>query len=524
MSDKTLAKLLKLSNPTVLEYLHMMDNTETPAIFHVWSLISAASACLTRRCWFNLGPIKITPNQYIMLVGPSGARKSASISFLRGLLKDLEGLRFGPNNTAGRSQGLIAAMQGKRTQAAEADDAVAEVMESLGASLNIGMLTEDEEGALGSVHMLNRHALYIAESELVSFLGVKSNEFTDFLGDMWDRSGMDYYIYQLKRETTKVDLPCLNMIGGITPSHITSYLPATAIGQGFTSRVIMVYSDPGKQVAWPDPLDEAKVNGFRKLFRHIFETFEGAFEYEPGVKELVIKLYNYKIKIDDIRFLHYSQRRQTHMLKVAMALAALRLSRTVSENDIQDAHDLMVLTEKRMPECLGEYGMSPLALAMSRISEKLKNSDEPLTLHRLLIAIGSDVRRLEATRALNELTDLNQVIEVHLKDAQGIVKTGYVWPRDTNPFKAFEEIAVEYLHDEGGRTSARETTKRSLDALGEDQLPARRPVKPVDYASLPDAAIAEIAEVAGIAAQGYASVTEKLSAFLEARNKGRTLQ
>lgn len=511
MVDKIAEQLRALSNPTISEYLSLMENTETPALFHAWSILSAASACLTRRCWFDMGAIRIMPNQFIMLVGPPGVRKSEGIKFVRSLLKDLDGLRFGPNNTAGRLQGLLAAMQGKRKIEQDADDAVESVLEGL-ASFDIAGLSDAEDADIGHTHTLNRHALYVAESELVGFLGMKSNEFTDFLGDMWDKSGSDDYSYQLKRETVRVALPCLNLIGAITPMHITSYLPPTAIGQGFTSRVLMVYADSGKKVAWPEPLDEALVTGFRNVMRWIFEVCEGPFTYTPAAKREVIRLYDYKVEIEDIRFLHYKQRRQTHMIKIAMAMAALRMDMEINENDILDAHAMLALTEARMPECLGEYGLSPLALAMSRIKEVLRNTAEPLTIHRLLIACGSDVKRLELTRALHEMTASAQIVELHLRDPRGAVKIGYVWPRENNPFKMREEVQIEYLHDE--EPGAKKSTLEKDAALLAG--PRRENKVRGSFDDLPDA-VEELAETATLAAQGYASVAEKLQAFIANR-------
>lgn len=529
MSSRIDEALAELSNPTIEMYLDHMRNTETPPIFHVWCLLSAVSACLTRRCYFNLGAVRIMPNQYVWLVGAPGVRKSTGVSFVRGLLKDIPGFRFGPNNTAGRLQGLLANMIGKQSRSDEAeDDLIQQVMDEAGAKFDLGVLSDEEEAALGSQHALNRSAIYVAESELVSFLGMKSNEFTDFLGDLWDKSGADEYSYQLKRESLKVTFPCLNMLGAITPMHITSYLAPTAIGQGFTSRLLLVYSDTRRKVAWPEPLDEKITNEFRKLMRHIYENFEGEFTRTAGVRPLVEKLYNYEVQIDDIRFLHYAQRRQSHMIKIAMALAAMRLSMEINEQDIQDAHDLLVLTEEQMPECLGEHGLSPLALATSRITEILKNAREPLTLHRLLMATGSDVRRNEALRALHEMGNASKIVEVNLRDQNGILKTGYVWPRDDNPFKNHEEIKVDYVHDEGpgggggrGKSIASDNaTKTSLDAL---DAPATNPRKqrPVNFNDLPEDAVSDLAETATLAAQGFTSLSDKLQAFIETRNTGK---
>ena len=508
--------LKKLTNPTLAFYLELMEETETPPLFHAWSLISAASACMTRRAYLDMGPIRVMPNQYIMLVGPPGVRKSQGISFIRKLLDGIDGMRFAPNSTAGRMQGLIAAMQGPQRKSEE-DEALESALGSL-TNLNLGFdgaMPEDTE----TTHVLNRHAMYVAEGELVSFLGMKAHEFIDFLGDMWDKSGADEYQYQLKREKVKIGLPCLNMIGAITPMHITTYLPPQAVGQGFTSRVIMVYEDRGKKVPWPDPISEEGFKQVQKLMRWIFDAVEGPFSYTPEARAAVIRLYEYDTGIGDVRFLHYKERRQTHIIKIAMALCVLRRDTTLSEYDILDAHALLSVTEARMAECLGEYGLSPLALAKARVQDVLKASRQPLTANRIVASCGSDVARADVVRALFEMSETGTIIDVQLRDPTGIITTGYVWPMVENPFERNQRIAVDYLVSDKAvavpkRAEQSDKYERAAHLL--DGAPATRQSFP-DVSDIPE--VEAIAEASELAAQGFSSVADKLRSFISNRKE-----
>ena len=499
-------KLANLTNLTLTSYLELMAGTETPAIMDTWGIISAASACLTRRKWFPLGSIKIYPNQYIMLVGPPGIRKSAAVGYAKSLLASIEDLRFGPNTTAGRAQGLISAMQGFNSS--EAEDAAADAaIGSALSSVNFGF----DGSMLGTNHALNRSALYCAESELVGFLGQKMDEFITFLGDMWDCPAS--HTTGLKRERTEIHFPCLNIIGGITPMHITSYLPAQAIGQGFTSRTLLVYEDRGAKVAWPEPIDEDRLNEFRQLMLWIYNTPEGAFGYTPEVRRVVEELYTYTPAIEDIRFLHYGMRRQSHLLKVAMALCALRMDDTITADDVRDAHEILVITEKRMPEALGEYGMTPAAVAKSRVIEVLKNAMEPMTALRIAMACGSDVKDLDVQRALFEMVQRSTIVEVYLKDPQGTTRVAYAWPRESNPFKKFAEIDVEYLLDERKiKSTARESAaparpkQKGIDA---ELLASYEPPAPTD---------AEGNVLQSLETQGFSSLKDKLGSLLAKRD------
>lgn len=509
--------LERLSNPVVKRYVEMLSDTESPPIFHVWALLSATAACLTRRSWFTAGAVTTMPNMYVMLVGPAGVRKSTAVRFAKKILDGIP-VRFSPNSTGGRLQGLMTAMSGGVPKLTEEDKAIKDAMEASG-GLNLGVDVEDLVDPFADLHMLQRTSMYVAEGELVSFIGMKMDEFITFLGDMWDKAGEDHFEYTLKKETVKLEKPCLNIIGGITPAHIINYLPAQAIGQGFTSRVIMVYADQAKRIAWPEEIPDESFNFFRKIMRHIFDTFDGAFNYTPGVRKVVEELYEYRVDIDDVRFIQYASRRQAHMFKVAMALAALRMDMTINEADIRDAHALLVATELRMAESLGEYGLDKSALAKVRISEALRNAPEPLSIHRLAMSCGSDVPRVEINRAVYQMVQDNIIIEVRLNDPNGVIKTGYVWPSSVNPFKRHEDVAITYFLEEGvPDIPARKSKLRAaVDALSAPQ------VEP-DTSNIEEVVARELMTATSLAAQGFGTVADKLAAIINKRNGKETLQ
>jgi len=69
-------------------YYDYVGDTESPLIFHRWSILSGVAASLGRRCHIPLGYYKIYPAMYTMLVGASGTRKSSATSLAAKVLKD----------------------------------------------------------------------------------------------------------------------------------------------------------------------------------------------------------------------------------------------------------------------------------------------------------------------------------------------------------------------------------------------------------------------------------------------------
>src|SRR3546814_7561015 len=61
--------------PFLNHYMAMVEDTESPRLFHLWSAITGAAAALGRRCFFQLGPITVYPNHYTLLVGTPASRK-----------------------------------------------------------------------------------------------------------------------------------------------------------------------------------------------------------------------------------------------------------------------------------------------------------------------------------------------------------------------------------------------------------------------------------------------------------------
>src|SRR3546814_13571156 len=68
--------------PVFNHYMAMVEDTESPRLFHLWSAITGAAAALGRRCFFQLGPITVYPNHCTLLVGTPANRKSTAISMM----------------------------------------------------------------------------------------------------------------------------------------------------------------------------------------------------------------------------------------------------------------------------------------------------------------------------------------------------------------------------------------------------------------------------------------------------------
>jgi energy-coupling factor transporter ATP-binding protein EcfA2 len=393
------------------EYLKMVEDTESPRIFHIWSAVFAMSAAMGRRCWLPFGTFDIHPNQYVLLVGTPGTRKSTAASLSKKLLKNSTGTRFAPSDTGGQRQGLIASLFGEESQAKEFLNGA-----EIGAKDNsIASLTqldsisnEPDSEELIAVAEADRHHLAVIASEFSRFIGQHNLSMLDFLGEV----GYDGEDYEYRTRQTSVTLkkPLMNILGCTTPTMLNNSMPPAAGGQGFLSRMILVYGTRKyKQVPRPNAPPLELVGKVKDRLNDVYHRLSGPFDETPDGRSYSESLYNYTIEIADSRFGYYGERRYTHLIKLAMCLAASRGDSLITKSDYEESHRILSATERGMPDALGEFGLNPLALLKQEILEQLRATQGPLTMDQVVAMFHRDARSREIAEVVNDLVKLGQV-------------------------------------------------------------------------------------------------------------------
>lgn len=389
---------MEIHNETIKKYLRLVHNTEPPVLHHIWSLIGMMSANLGRRCYFEFGSIPILPNQYILLVGDPGVRKSTAMGLAKKLIKNNNSIRIAPDDTGGQRQGLITAML-----AEEMD--VADLLEGLD-----GYKDSNDDSVWTTpklrIHPEDKHAMFIYASEFASFIGQCPYELIVFLTKTWD--GEDHN-YTLKNSKQVLEKPLLNLLGGTTPTAISTALPIEVVGQGFLSRVVLVYAESSKRIPRPQAIDETELAELRKIFEYVSLNFEGAFRETESASKLLDSIYMKGTVIEDTRFIYYQTRRHTHLIKLIMALAALRGSQEIIVEDVQDAQTILSLTEESMPSALGEFGLSPLGAARQKLLDYINQSPDPFTSGQLWSLMQRDMKVSDFSLTLKTFVDEKKI-------------------------------------------------------------------------------------------------------------------
>lgn len=390
-------------------YGQYIKATESPKIMHIWSAIAVVSACMGRHVKYPFALGDIYANQYIVLVGPPATKKSTALKLAADLLKDTD-VKFAPDDTGGQRQGLIAALQGALPDKQDEADDVLDALNNADFGME-GLGSTDPTGQTN--RLLDAHVRFAVASEFGSFVGENNSTMTRFLIRMWDG---DDYSYKLKNEVCTLKEPLLTIAGATTVDDIAKCIPVEAAGQGFLSRIIFVHASKKERELPPSrtKLDKQAAIALKSTLLWINNTMTGEMLATEEADAFVDEIYLNKIKMDDGRFVYYTERRFTHTIKLAMCLCAMRRSMLLEREDFELADDLLKHTERFMPDALGEYGMSKLSAAKQQLVEFLISQGCPVNIAVVYHILRRDLEPREINIVVEDLISGNKIVRSDL--------------------------------------------------------------------------------------------------------------
>lgn len=331
-------------------YLKFTDMSEAPVQFHFWTAVSTIAGALRRQVWIDQVWWRWYPNFYIILVGPAGAvKKSTTVSIGHGLLREVDDVHFGPSSLTWQAM----------------PDSFREAICSI---------EVDDE-------IIHSSALTCFISELGTFLRADNDEMVDFLTDIWDNK--DEFVRRTRQHgLEEVQNPWLNIIGCTTPTWISRNIPEAYIGSGLLSRVIFVYA--GKKRKSIPYIEDAIPENHYEMKKMLTEdlrdigTIYGKYTLSKEAKEWGIQWYNEMERpscLHGERFDPYWDRRQTHVHKLAMVIAASRSNRRVITREIlENAATLVGSLESQLAYVFDSIGSVPEAGRVRDLVNALKMS------------------------------------------------------------------------------------------------------------------------------------------------------
>lgn len=328
-------------------YLRYASVTEAPRRMHYWSAVGTVAGCLRRRVWLDQKRFSWYPSFYIIFVAPPGVvAKSTTIDISTDLLKQVPGIKFGPN--AITWQALVSAFA-----------AASEAFEYQGEWHPMSPLT-------------------LVASELGSLLNLQDKDMVNLLIELWDGKRSYEKITKMSGNDT-VEAPWVNLQAGTTPHWIADNMPQAMIGGGLSSRCIFVYADKKeKYVAYVDEQVNSGDDELRVKLIHDLEQISmmtGPFSMTANARAWGASWYenfwgDAVSRMDDQMAQGYAARKQTHMHKTAMAISASRSSdRVITAEDLQLANNMLLDLEADMPKVFSRIGRTEDSMQAERFIE-----------------------------------------------------------------------------------------------------------------------------------------------------------
>lgn len=325
---------------------------EAPAHMYFWAGVSAVAGALRRRVWIEQGYFRWYPNFYIILVAPPGiVSKSTTAGVAMNLLRRVPGVKFGPDVVTWQAL----------TQA----------------------FAESTEAYEWNREWHAMSAMTIESGEFGNLLNPQDKEMVDLLVALWDGKQGTFEKRTKMSGNDVIENPWINIIACTTPSWIAGNFPEYMIGGGFTSRCIFVYAEEkARYVAYPGltiPEDfTAQQTALVQDLEHIAVNICGPYTLTKAAVEWGEAWYrrHYTTRsdgLDDTRFGGYIARKQTHIHKLSMVLAAAqRDERIITAEDLETANTMVTDLESAMPKVFEQIGRSEQSFNATRLVEYIR--------------------------------------------------------------------------------------------------------------------------------------------------------
>jgi hypothetical protein len=352
-------------------YMKFTKSSESPDAFHFWTGVGTIAGALRRRVWIDMRHFQWTPNFYIILVGPPGiASKSTSIRMGTTLLEGVPGVKFGPQSMTWQSL----------TQSMEEAAEYAKYVDIHGAD-----------------QLMPMSALTCAVPELGTFLKMDDKALVDVLISMWDGQ-LESWGHKTKTSgNIEIKNPWLNLLACTTPSWLEQNFPSAMIGGGLTSRIMFIYGDAKRHlVAYPDEqiqeADYAQQKAALIADLQRIALLSGSYIITPAARKWGTRWYEelWAKRPTDMandRYSGYISRKQTHLHKLAIVLAAAQRDQLViDEQELKTADTLLSAVEPHMIKVFESVGVVDESKHIANLVAHVRAYQwiEPATLFNLL--------------------------------------------------------------------------------------------------------------------------------------------
>jgi hypothetical protein len=271
-----------------------------------------------------------------------------------------------------------------------------------------------------------------AFEELAVFLGEGNIQLLATLTNWYD--ARDHWTYETKHQgTDEIVGVCFNILASLADDWVPMCIPPTAIGGGFTSRVVFIVENEKSKVI-PNPnlikIDQKLSEDIEHDLQLIF-AIQGEYAFTPDGQKIYESWYSEterqakdgKLAIKDPRFSGYNSRRATHVKKIAMALSASRgEDRLMTRADFERALRMLEDAELNMTSVFGRVGISPNAQILPTVMEFIRKRGS-VSKKDLMLNFYRDLDK----RGLDEIEEALILMRLIRVESDEDKQTSYRW-------------------------------------------------------------------------------------------------
>lgn len=358
-------------------------NLDSPEIFRRWAAITILASVVEQKIWLKSGGGIMYPNLYVCLVGHPGTGKTRSIRAAKSYVLEIPDFHLAPT--------------------------------SMTAASLIDMLVESKRMMIRLPEPpLEYNSMLIAADELGAFIHKYDDEMIAVLSAFYDP---DPYGHTRRGKDIKIKIksPQLSILCGSTPSNLLKFIPEGAWDQGFTSRMILVFSD---ERIIGDDFDTIVTGMSQDLLYDIkiINSIVGEFSVTEDYRNLVNlwRAQGEQPSPNHPKLLHYNTRRRAHLYKLSMIAAIDRSNALLlTREDFNRAIGWMHEAEAFMPDIFKAGGASADSSAMDEIYHFILMADKN----------KKGVSEAKITKRASELVPTHSVMRViEVMERSGMIK------------------------------------------------------------------------------------------------------
>ena len=379
-------------------YMRYTDRQESPGSYHFWVGATMLSSVLQRKAWVSKGIYNVYPTVFTILVGPSGrCRKSRAMRLGLELIEDFDFMNIIADKTSPEAF-LQALMEGTNTMTG--------AKKSSTGSANINIATPDASGL-------------VRTTELGVFLNKQTytSGMVGILTDLFDCPDDFRYITRNSKPIVLHNV-AVTFLGATTPKWLATNMPEGAFEGGFVSRFIMIVKNArDRHISFPEEPPPSEKQELKRMLAEMHAKFHGSIPLENVGRNWYDKWYQTGTAdiVENEEMSGFAERKPDYVLKLAMILCASDMRKTITEEDLIRAKNILDWTQAKMFDAFAHIDLSHIGNLMQKVKEELRLRGGRMSRRDIMRKFGGRIHGLKDMEEIEAIMRESEDIKVMWK-------------------------------------------------------------------------------------------------------------